>query len=504
MKEHILEINMNEITKKHTSYILTRWLFIRLLGIIYFIAFISLHVQILGLVGSDGILPAHDLLNWVQQHHGIERYWLVPTVFWINSSDISLSMVCILGAVLSVFAILGFAPTLILFCLWALYLSLTVVGQDFLEFQWDALLLEVGIISIFFAERHVRPRFLSNISPSIIVLWLLRAILFKLMLSSGLVKLLSGDPTWRNLTALTYHYWTQPLPNVISWYFFQLPFWFHQVSCFGMFFVELVVPFFIFMGRTMRIIAFWNFVGLQIFILLTGNYCFFNLLAILLCLTLLDDSIIQRFLPRRLVKKTDLRFRSPQKTPVFEKIVIVVIAGIFILVHVADFIPWQMSNNFIARSIQLLVNGVAPLRSINHYGLFAVMTKKRPEIIFEGSQDGKQWRTYEFYWKPGRLDRAPGWVAPHQPRLDWQMWFAALSTYRYNSWVIRFMYQLLGGSKSVSALLAYNPFPDKPPQYVRAVVFDYNFTDWETRKKTGHWWKRTVRGLYCPVLNRKY
>ncbi len=487
------------MNKVEHHYDLTRWLFFIALGLIYLMAFVSLGIQIIGLAGEHGIVPAETFLRHVEEHLGAKRFWEFPTVFWLNASDTALMSVCWGGAVLSILLVCGVAPTLTAFLLWFFYLSLMLIGQVFLSFQWDALLVETGFLAIFFAGRNIKPMVISYSTPSFIGIWLMRILLFKLMFSSGMVKLLSGDKTWRDLTALTYHYMTQPLANPFSWYVYNMPLWFHRISCVLLFAVELVVPFFIFMGRTMRLIAFWANVFFQLLIISTGNYCFFNLLALALCLMLLDDERIKPFLPVALVKKAET-LQDRRKEQKWEIPLAITLAGLIGLTTLTLVVPVLPKSEKIFNPAQWVVEKFSSFQSVNNYGLFAVMTTKRPEIIIEGSQDARTWYAYEFRWKPGRLDRIPGQVAPHQPRLDWQMWFAALGSYRYNPWLINFMKQLLKGSRPVEDLLQGNPFRGYPPKYIRASLYDYTFTDPPTRVKTGNWWNRKYLRPYTPVL----
>ena len=486
------------------SYVLTRWIFLRMLGVIYLIAFVSLWTQISGLVGSNGIIPVKDFLQVVREQIGLERYWLLPTLFWFNASDVFLQFLCGGGVFLSLLLILNLAPTAVLFLLWAFYLSLAAICREFLSFQWDALLLEIGFLAIFFAPLQLRPRLYSKSPPSLIVLWLLRLLLFKLIFSSGVLKLVSGDPTWRDFTALTYHYETQPLPTWISWYVDQLPLWFQKASVALMFAIELVAPFLIFAPRRLRFFGCGAIVALQLLIMATGNYCFFNLLTIALCILLLDD----RFWPTRFREKVLGSQKHNQSSTVvlsksrrWPKIVTLPIAAIILVITTVQFFNVFRVRLDWPTPISKLVRILAPFRSVNSYGLFAIMTTSRPEIIIEGSNDGEIWLTYEFKYKPGDLKERPHFVEPFQPRLDWQMWFAALSSYQNNPWFINFCVRLLQGSPEVLALLKINPFPDNPPRYIRAVVYDYHFTDFAERRAEGTWWQRELKGLYCPILS---
>ena len=494
---------------------LVRWTFLRALGVIYLIAFASLWSQIDGLVGSKGILPADQFMAHATEKVkangiGIERFHLLPTLCWFSSSDSFLHWQCGAGVGMALLVIAGIAPAPCLALLWLIYLSLSVVCRDFLGFQWDILLLEAGFLAIFFAPLQFWPRRSRAAPPSRLVLWLLRLLLFKLMFQSGWVKLLSGDPMWRNLAALTVHYQTQPLPTGIGWYAQHLPPWFQEFSCVVMFGVELVIPFLIFAPRRPRIFAAQALAIFQVLILLTGNYTFFNWLTLALCLTLLDDFALEKLCfsnrnrrgsqaetpeteARSLAASATLnRWRCAFTIPLAVVVFSVTCLQLFGLFHLRP---------AILKPIAALQQWLSPFRSLNSYGLFAVMTPTRPEIIVEGSDDGKTWRPYEFKYKPGDLKRRPEFVAPHQPRLDWQMWFAALGRWEDNPWFGDFCLRLLDGSPEVLALLARNPFPHQPPRYLRATVYDYEFTSCAEQRQTGNWWRRENPREYLPVVS---
>jgi lipase maturation factor 1 len=516
------------------SFAFSRALFLRLMGIIYLSAFVSLVIQILGLVGSHGILPADRMMEALTQQArqgnvGWERYHLVPTLCWISASDGFLQGLCWAGAALSIVLIIGLAPAPCLFLLWLIYLSLSVVSQEFLGFQWDVLLLETGFLAIFLAPLQLRLTMRNVPPPSRIARWLLWWLLFRLMFESGVVKLASGDPMWRSLTALTVHYETQPLPTWIGWYAHQAPAGFQKLSTVLMFFIELVVPFFIFAPRRIRFFACWSFVALQTFILLTGNYCFFNYLTIALALLLLDDAALRRLVPARFRKKRlaedAVRSRETEDSardktlpeitvplaPVpkpgagkrsWSNWILVPVAAVVLFVSVPQVLNMLVGRAWPANRLVLAVSEwVSPFRTINSYGLFMVMTNPRFEIIVQGSDDGQTWKDYEFKYKPGDPKRRPEFVAPHQPRLDWQMWFAAVGTYRENPWFVNFCIRLLQGEPEVLKLLDKNPFPDKPPKRIRAVLYEYHFTNFKERRETGNWWKREYKGEYLPEVS---
>lgn len=489
------------------THFLPRWIFLRLLGIVYLCAFASLWPQIVGLAGAHGILPAHTFLAAVAHSMGAERYRLIPTLAWLNSSDAFLKFLAGSGTALSILLILGVAEGPVLVALWVFYLSLSTAGQDFMAFQWDILLLEAGFLAIFLAPwsglaSHWRAAGRAARPPSRIIVWLLRWLLFRLMFLSGCVKLLSGDRNWRNLTALEYHYHTQPLPTPLAWYAAQLPAWFQKCSVALVFVIEIGVPFLIFCPRKIRFIGCAVLAGFQVLIALTGNYAFFNLLAITLCVMLLDDQLLSRVLPRALVRRVMPAAaeagRSMAKRIGLAALAAVILFGSGVLVIVTLAGPRSVPRPALA-----VTGWLEPFHIVSSYGLFAVMTTSRVEILIQGSDDGVHWTTYPFKYKPGKLNKAPGWVAPYQPRLDWQMWFAALSNYRQNPWFVNLMIRLLQGSPPVLALLGPNPFPAAPPRYVRAVAYEYNFTNFAGRKKTGDWWMRTPEGLYFPVAGMR-
>jgi len=466
-------------------------LFLRLLGLCYLAAFVSLWVQIDGLIGANGVLPIAPLLDWVRSHADGGRYWLLPTLSWISSSDAALHLQCAAGTGAALLLLAGLAPAWSAAAAWLLYLSLSVAGQTFLEFQWDFLLTETGLLAIFLAPPS-RWRLRSGLSTPRLARFLLVWLLFRLMLSSGAVKLGSGDAAWRSLTALRVHYETQPLPPWTAWFVHQLPAAFQTLSCVFLFFVELVVPFLFFAPRRLRLFACGMTILLQILIAATGNYAFFNVLTISLAVLLLDDAAFPK------------RWRDAASSGAgrggWPRWILVPAAAILLAASAVPFLASVGLRGAIPGPLAAVYRAVEPLRSANGYGLFAVMTMERPEIVLEGSEDGASWKPYEFRWKPGDPRRRPRFVAPHQPRLDWQMWFAALGDYRANPWLVSTMARLREGLPQVLSLLAVNPFPAQPPRFVRAVLYDYRFTNAEERRRTGASWKRELRGLYAPVL----
>ncbi|HVV00704.1 MAG TPA: lipase maturation factor family protein [Verrucomicrobiae bacterium] len=489
------------------SYFWTRTIFTRGLALIYLLAFLSLWVQVDGLFGSHGIVPVSSTISAARQQlgtagSGLERFRLLPTFCWWNTTDRFLDGQCAAGVVFASLALVGVSPPFCFLLLWLLYLSLCSIGGVFFGYQWDVLLLETGFLAIFFAPTRWLSLRAREEAPPLILLWLLRLLLFRLMLESGCVKIFSGDPTWRNFTALVYHYETQPLPAWTGWYAAHLPLFFQKCSTFVVLLIELVCPFLIFGPRRARVLACGSFIFLQGLILATGNYCFFNLLTILLDLLLLDDSAFGRMSCWRIRSRRTIaevpqapgRCRWPRGVQIAIAVLSIGLTLIPFTYAVRIPVAWP-------RPLLAVCAWFAPCRSFNSYGLFAVMTTNRAEIIIEGSNDGTRWQPYEFPYKPGKLDRRPAFVAPHQPRLDWQMWFAALGSYRENPWLLQLCARLLEGRPEVLSLLASNPFPDRPPRYIRAQLYMYHFTDHAMRRRTGQWWRREPIGEYIPPIS---
>lgn len=482
-----------------STYFLTRWIFLRFLGLVTLVAFGSLWIQISGLVGRQGISPAAGYLFIVQAQTGIERFWNYPTLAWLSADDWFLNFLCAVGAFSSLLLILRIAPALMLLVIWICYLSLTVAGQIFLNYQWDVLLIETVFLAIFLAPWQLRPRLADEPPPPRAIIWLFRLLLFRLVFSSGVVKLTSGDTSWRSLTALKYHFETQPLPTWIGWWFYQLPPMALKTLTLLVLVTELLVPFLIFTPRRPRIIAFIFLVLLQVLIMVTGNYTFFCWLSIALCFLLLDDPALRRLWPRRWQRAPEPGVTCFRLSP-FQLSVVRLVALLILLISSLHMVLLFRGFTALPKPLKQVVYLAQPFRIVNSYGLFAWMTKDRPEIIIEGTNDGRTWKAYEFKWKPGDVNLRPRFVAPHQPRLDWQMWFAALDSYQQNPWVIQFMVQLLRGSPDVLALLRTNPFPAAPPVAIRAVVYDYRFTHWKSRLSNGQWWQRRQLGFYAPAL----
>jgi len=485
-------------TPREASFAMGTRLFVALLALAHAFAFGSFWVQSAGLIGPSGILPAGRFLAVAKEQLGPRAWFEAPSLCWVFGAGHFIDVLCGLGVALSLLLFLGVAPAACLALLWACYLSLLSAGQIFYDFQWDGLLLESTLVAIFLVPWTLG-RARGPYDPPRLARCLIWWLLFRLMFLSGLVKLTSGDPTWRHLTALTFHYQTQPLPMPLAWYAQQLPAWFQKASCAVMFAIELGAPLLIPAPRPLRHVAALALVALQILIALTGNYAFFNLLTLGLCATCLDDEWWRHMLrgeqvpaagagqtsrPAGTVRPTALRWFAAFSVGVtfFES---------------AAAVYRGAATSPIVRAV---ADSVGPFRSFNDYGLFAVMTVERPELVFEGSNDGTDWREYGFPYKPGELARRPRWVAPHQPRLDWQLWFAALEPPEANPWVEKLCELLLRGDSAVLGLFSRNPFPARPPTYVRVVRYRYDFTDARERAQTGNWWRRTPIDFYIQPV----
>lgn len=510
---------MSAKQKDPGTYLVGRWLFLRLLGLVYLIAFVSLWAQVHGLVGSHGILPVADFLDRVREHLGPDRFWQVPTLLWLGDGDLALDLLCGGGVALSVALMAGVAPIPVLFLLWACYLSLTVGGQAFLSFQWDTLLLETGFCALFVAPAVWRPAPAARLpAPPRAGLWLVWLLLFKLMFLSGAVKLLCMDETWWKLTALDYHYWTQPLPTWVSWYAHQLPAWFQKLSVLVTYAIEIALPFLVFAGRIGRRLVAAGTVFLMLMISWTGNYGFFNLLTVVLSMPLVDDAVWARLRAAARPAAKAAATLGGRLRGIAVAVAVVPLIAVSALAMVSELVRTvpagtggiagaaaaAAERTVLAWGEPAVLARTAPLRTINGYGLFRAMTTERPEIVVEGSRDGVTWAAYEFKWKPGDPARRPRFVAPHMPRLDWQMWFGALNPRRAGPWLEGLMRGILRGSPEVLGLLGVDPFPDAPPRYVRLVYYKYRFATPAERRDEGVWWTRERLGeLTAPIAREQ-
>jgi len=503
---------------KSSGHLWPRWIFLRALGLIYFSAFYSLIFQIRGLIGPDGILPAGDYLEAVAGAvHGALKFWYAPSLFWLGSSDRALMIVTWVGLIASILVVLNLWPRASLLVCWICFLSFIVTSRDFSSYQSDGMLLEAGFISLFFAPPGLRPGLARANAASRASLFLLQWEAFRIYFESGLAKMLSHDPTWRNYTAMDDYYQNAPLPTWIGWYVGHFPHWFHAGAVVYTLAIELVLCFLIFLPRRFRIAFFLIVLPFQTSIILTGNYAFLNYIVLCLGFLFLDDRFIEWVVPARIRAVIDRAptgdSASPAGAPAVERHplrhilqpVRWTIAGIslaFIFYVTLVKLVWMLAPA--APMPQRPVEALEPFRVANQYGLFAVMTHERYEIEFQGSTDGgKTWIPYEFRYKPQDTDKAPGIYAPYQPRFEWNLWFASLGAWPEYRFVVWTEERLLTASPDVLELFRGNPFPGSAPQQVRAVIYQYWFTSMKTKRDTGQWWRRELLGNYAPSLERE-
>lgn len=480
---------------------IVRRIFLAALGLVYLAAFGSLAAQVDALLGSRGIVPVAPFFDAVRAAEPslFARVAALPTLLWIDAGDAMLWGLCGAGIALAVCLAAGVAPGPAAAALFLLYLSLATAGREFFLYQWDALLLEAGFLAIFLAPWRLWPRAAAAAPPPApVVRGLHRWLVFRLFFASGVVKLLAWNPAWRDLTALSFHHETQPLPHVLSWYAHHLPGWTLRAATAAVLAIELAVPILVFGPRLARRVAFVALVGLQIAIAATGNFGFFNLLAAALCVLILRDDDLPGW-ARRWFGPAPAPAAAATGRSVAVAIRMVLAAALFLLTLPPFLAAFRIPTPGPAAAVY---RAIAPLRIANGYGLFANMTTERFEIVIEGSRDGETWREYELRWKPGDPGRAPRFAGPHMPRVDWQLWFLALESPEEHPWLPLLLARILEGSPPVLALFARDPFPEGPPRYVHAVRYRYRFADPATRASTGAWWTREYVELCCPPLAR--
>lgn len=461
--------------------IIVSW-FPRLIGLIYLFAFFPFLFQIKGLIGESGILPLSNYLDYYRRVIPIKkRLWYLPSVFWWRSDDRALMAVIWAGVILSLLLIAGVFPPLLLLLLYVLYISVVSAGQDFLSFGWEGLLLETTVHAFLLSW---------TVIPNPVVWISVNFLLFRFFFQAGLIKLKTHDRTWRDLTAVAYHYQSQPLPNTIAWYVHKLPLWFQKGSTFLMFVLELVAPFGIFFTEEIRLFTFFALFLLQWAIWVTGNFSFLNHLSVVMIVILIGNRYLEPILGAA---------PQAQEASLWLQVPLYVLGTGLLFIQVITFLNQIQFN----ATFSQILREVSPFHLGNRFAIFGSMTTKRYEIVVEGSEDGILWKEYLFWYKPSEITRRPRRIAPYQPRLDWQAWFLPFSSYQDNPWFHYFLIRLLQGKPAVLALLRYNPFPDKPPHYVRAKIYDYVFSDFKTKHETGQWWSRQLIGAYSPILSEK-
>ena len=493
--------------------LIPRWLFLRALGGIYFSAFFSLVFQIRGLIGPAGVLPAGAYLQAVAQSLGHwERVWYAPTILWWSSGTGMLSGLCWAGMAASVLLILNLWPRGMLVICFVCFLSFVSAAQDFSGYQSDGMLLEAGFIAFFFAPPGLRPGFGRTHPASRASLFLLLWEWFRIYFESGAVKLLSGDPQWRRFTAMDEYYQNGPLPTWIGWYLQHLPHWFHAATVGATLAMELALVWMLFLPRRWRIVCFFIVTPWQIGVILSANYTFLNYLVLALGVLLLDDGSVIRILPVKW--RSGIAAEPVSNEPSAElhgtRGGLVQSLKILRLSASALMLTWV----FYATTAELIwmfakpplptfpVSVLEPFRIANRYGLFAVMTRGRYEIEFQGSSDGQNWIAYPLRYKPQALNEPPRIYAPYQPRFDWNLWFASLGSWREYPIVPNTEVRLFSNEKDVLELFASNPFARDPPRQIRVQLWQYWFTTMKEKRETGMWWRRQLLGLYAPTVER--
>jgi lipase maturation factor 1 len=541
-----------------SGHVLSRWLFLRALGVIYFSAFYSLAFQIRGLLGPNGLLPAGSYLHEVAKVMPVaSRFWYAPTLLWLISKNGALLALCWIGMIAALLLVLNLWPRAMLAICFVFFLSFVAAAEDFSGYQSDGMLLAAGFISFFLAPGGLRPGLGEKEPPSRATLFLMQLLWFSIYFESGIAKYFGGDPSWHDFSAMNEYYQNGPLPTWIGWYAHQLPRWFHGATAVTTVFSELVVVGVVFLPRIFRVVGFFFVTLLQIGIILTANYAFLNYLVLALAFFLLDDVFLVGFVPHRWQqpicrslgiemrerswRKNHFSFRrvpiETPKAPEPDQLSLLnpptasqesltaaatrattstmpswrkVFSNAALWAR-AFFLAWLLYATLFLLLQQISpglplpskpMTALEPFRIANSYGLFGRMTWSRYEIEFQGSNDGVNWTPYPFRYKPQALYEAPGIYAPYQPRFEWNLWFASLGGWRENPFVVRTEQQLLMNNQDVLSFFRSNPFPGSPPTHVRAVIWQYWFTDRTTKKSTGEWWRRESRGLYAPALQR--
>jgi len=475
------------------TYRLTRFVILRALGFVYVAAFFSALRQIVPLVGAHGLLPIGTFLEHARVYYGstASAWYHLPTLFWFNHSDAALLAVSSFGLALGCVVLAGFANAPIMAVLWALYLSIVHGGQDWYGYGWEIQLGETGFLAIFLCPL-VDARPFPRRDPPLPVIWLFRWLAFRIMLGAGLIKL-RGDSVWRDLTALYYHFETQPIPNPLSRWFHFLPRLCLRMGAAFNHIAELVAPWFVFGPRVARLIAGAVIIVFQFTLIAGGNLSFLNYLTIIPALACFDDAFWAKVMPRALVRRA-----SMPTEPSF----CMGIAGWAVACLVAILSVRPVANLFSSR--QIMNTSFDPLELVNTYGAFGSVGRERLNVIFEGSDDGLPlptavWKPYPYRALPVDLERRPVQIAPYQPRLDWQMWFASMASPEQYPWTVHLVWKLLHNDPGALSLFGGNPFPNRPPRYIRATLYRYRFAP--PGNPEGRWWNRDVLGSWLPPLS---
>ncbi len=464
------------------DYWLARLCVQRLLGVVYLFAFLVAAHQFRPLAGERGLTPVPRFLARV-------RFRDAPSLFWLAPTDRAFALAAWSGVGLALAAASGLADAFglavsvgVWALLWLLYLSFVNVGQTWYGFGWETMLCEAGFLAIFLGP--------SDLMPSWVAIGALRWLTFRVMFGAGLIKL-RGDPCWRDLTCLVYHYETQPLPNPLSWRLHRQPLWLHKAGVLGTHVAQLALPWGVFFPQPVAAVAGLGIIGFQVLLIVSGNLSWLNYLTLAVAVSCLDDRWLGRIVP---IEVPELAPRPPA----FD-VALLAVAGLVVA------LSYRPARNLFSRR-QLMNASFEPLHLVNTYGAFGAITRRRYEVVFEGTEaeegEEAEWREYEFKVKPGDVARRPPIVAPYHYRLDWLMWFAGFGSAAEHPWIVTLAGKLLEGDRATLGLLAGNPFPHAPPRRVRACLYHYRFTDRAERRETGRWWTRRLVGEYLPPISR--
>lgn len=472
------------------EYVLTSFVLLRVLGFVYFFAFLSLATQVIPLLGENGLLPAKNFLATFKFESKLEAFMTLPTIFWFYLSDNLMLVLAWLGVILSFAVLIGFADSIMMLLLWLIYMSFVHVGQIFYSYGWEIQLLETGFMAVFLCP-FLDPRPFAK--PPKIIIWLFRWLAFRIYLGAGLIKL-RADECWRNLTCLYYHYETQPIPNPLSPYLHFMPKWFHNFGVLWNHFIELIVPWFVFYPRIARYIAGILLISFQLILILSGNLSFLNWITIVPAIACFDDKFFRRILPKWLLikaEKTEIDVGRYYNLASF--VLLIVVIGLSIPV---------VQNLMSSR--QYMNTSFNRWDFVNTYGAFGSVGKERYELAVQGTQDKvitqkTEWKEYEFKAKPTGIYRPLPIIAPYQPRVDWQIWFAAMQRPEHNPWLVHMLWKFLHNDENVLSLIEYNPFPDKPPMYIKVSFYRYQFA--QPGNKEGKIWERAYIGEWLPPIS---
>jgi hypothetical protein len=470
---------------------------LRFLGAIYAVAFFVATQQLIPLIGERGLTPAGSFLERVRKHFEStsSAFVAVPSLFWLNHSDSALMLVSWTGLILAFVVLAGYANALLMAALWMLYLSVVHIGQGWYGYGWEIQLTETGFLAIFLCPL-LDGRPFPGRAPPLMVIWLFRWLIFRIMLGAGLIKI-RGDSVWRDLTALNYHFETQPIPNPLSRWFHFLPSAVLKAGVLLNHFAELVAPWFVFWPALARRLAGGIIVLFQLVLIVGGNLSFLNWLTIVPALACFDDALWAKILPPRLTRRADLAASAAMESRGME------VAGWTVAVLVATLSVQPVTNMLSTR--QIMNTSFDPLNLVNTYGAFGSVGRERLNVVFEGTDAGTpydrdaNWKAYPYVALPVDLKKMPPQIAPYQPRLDWQMWFASMSTPQEYPWTLNLVWKLLNNDPGALSLFASNPFPDTPPKFVRATLYRYKFA--KPGNPDGLWWTRQELGTWLPPLS---